>query len=104
MSAVDRARKRIESRLTDIKVKAFGLNDDLRVILDVINELDRRTSVLAAALLRRHFGADRLSSTQVDVLMAMSDGDSASAKNHKAGCECDECAHALIQYVKEVGM
>jgi hypothetical protein len=94
-NALVAARKALSSRINDPKVKFVpGLADDLRAILAAFDECDRRTSVLAAVALKKHFWPDAgLSKEHFAVLEEMGAEPATVSRVGKHGkdCLCEQC-------------
>lgn len=95
MDALTKARKRLSSRIADPKVKFVpGLSEDLRAMLDAIDELDRRTSNLAAFALRKHFWPlSQVNTAQLRALTEMGTEPATVGRigTHGERCVCCEC-------------
>lgn len=95
MDALAEARKRLSSRLRDSKVMLVpGLADDLRAIEGAFEEIDRRTSNLAAFALRKHFWPlSQVNKAQLQALMAMGAEPATVGRigTHPERCVCSEC-------------
>lgn len=95
MDELKKARRRLADRIADIRVRMVpGLVEDLSAIMLAFDEIDRRTSVLAAVVLRKHFwphGALPLHS--VNALIAMGDEAEEQARRatHGDRCTCSAC-------------
>lgn len=95
MDALAKARKRLSSRISDPKVMLLpGLADDLRAIDAAFEEIERRTSILAAFALRKHFWPlSIVNKAQLQALTVMGDEPSTVARvaTHGERCTCEQC-------------
>lgn len=95
MDALAKARKRLSSRISDPKVMFVpGLADDLRAIDAAFEEIERRTSNLAAFALRKHFWPlSQVNKAQLQALIEMGTEPATVARigTHGERCLCSEC-------------
>lgn len=71
-----------------------GLADDLRAIVEVVDELERRTSALAGFALRKHFWPQSaVNKAQLQSLMVMGTDPATVARiaSHGERCVCEQC-------------
>lgn len=99
MDALAAARKRIAERINDPKARMFGLSDDLAALLKALDELERRTAVLAAFALHKHYWPGE--PMHVAVFEALAEmGANARAKHltgeHGKQCTCIDCMAQVL--------
>lgn len=95
MDALREARDKLSSRISDPKVRFVpGLADDLKSIANAFAELERRTSMLAAVVLRKHYWpGSPIQKSEVDGLTAMGQDAETIARiaSHGDTCCCELC-------------
>ena len=91
VDALTKAREVLARRIADPKLLLMpDLKADLRAILEAFEEIDERTSALAAFALRKHFWpASAVSSSNLRRLMEM--GGEAKTASHDQRCICEQC-------------
>jgi hypothetical protein len=100
VDALAKARKVLSSRSSDVRLRFVpGLAEDMRALGEAFEEIDRRISVLAAVVLRKHYWPDAAVHTaQLRALMEMGAEPAAVGRigTHGETCGCEACMYGRI--------
>lgn len=96
---IQTARTALLTRINSPALKLSGFSADLKLLLDVIDTLDQRCGLLAAAFMQKHYYPERaMHPGMINSIAIMSEH---AAQLHRIGvhddhCDCFKCALAKL--------